>query len=64
MDTSRFAVPLETDSETLSKGPAKAPAENGATGPTLQAEGKETKEGAAADAGQCRTTGELETGDY
>ncbi|XP_053226312.1 microtubule-associated serine/threonine-protein kinase 1 isoform X4 [Podarcis raffonei] len=52
MDTSRFAVPLETDSESLGKGPAKAPAENGPPGSTPQVEGKESKEGAAGEAGQ------------
>nr|XP_028567503.1 microtubule-associated serine/threonine-protein kinase 1 isoform X4 [Podarcis muralis] len=52
MDTSRFAVPLETDSESLGKGPAKAPAENGPPGSTPQVEGRESKEGAAAEAGQ------------
>lgn len=63
MDTSRFAVPLETDSETLAKGPVKTPAENGPTGPTPQAEGKEAKEGTAGDAGQSPATGEAETGE-
>nr|XP_034996779.1 microtubule-associated serine/threonine-protein kinase 1 isoform X2 [Zootoca vivipara] len=52
MDTSRFAVPLETDNESLGKGPAKAPAENGPPGSTPQVEGKEGKEGAAGEAGQ------------
>uniref|UniRef100_A0A670KJ91 non-specific serine/threonine protein kinase n=1 Tax=Podarcis muralis TaxID=64176 RepID=A0A670KJ91_PODMU len=44
MDTSRFAVPLETDSESLGKGPAKAPAENGPPGSTPQVEGRERLE--------------------
>ncbi|XP_053150221.1 microtubule-associated serine/threonine-protein kinase 1 isoform X5 [Hemicordylus capensis] len=57
MDTSRFAVPLETDHETLAKGPVRAPTENGATGPSPQAEGKE---GAAGDARQCPAAGEAE----
>ncbi|XP_062975396.1 microtubule-associated serine/threonine-protein kinase 1 [Elgaria multicarinata webbii] len=63
MDTSRFAVPLESDNETLGKGPVKAPAENWPTGPAPPAEGKESKEGAAGDARQVPALVEAEAGD-
>nr|XP_060619608.1 microtubule-associated serine/threonine-protein kinase 1 isoform X3 [Anolis sagrei ordinatus] len=53
MDTNRFAVPLESESETLGKGPAKAPTENGPTGPSSQTESKESKEGATGETGAC-----------
>ncbi|XP_061469755.1 microtubule-associated serine/threonine-protein kinase 1 isoform X1 [Rhineura floridana] len=63
MDTSRFAVTLETDTEIPGKGPVKAPGENGSMGPTPQAEGKESKEGAAGDAGRGPPTVETDVGD-
>lgn len=62
MDTSRFAVPLESENETLGKG-AKAPAENGPVGAASQAEVKEAKEGVAGDAGACPAPAEPEAGE-
>ncbi|XP_078242722.1 microtubule-associated serine/threonine-protein kinase 1 isoform X4 [Pogona vitticeps] len=60
MDTNRFAVPLESENENLSKG-TKAPAENGPVGAAPPAEIKEGKEGAAAgDAGACPAPAETE----
>ncbi|XP_042307308.1 microtubule-associated serine/threonine-protein kinase 1 isoform X3 [Sceloporus undulatus] len=55
MDTNRFAVPLESENETLGKGTMKAPTENGPMAPSSQAENKETKEGATGETGQCPT---------
>ncbi|XP_060539424.1 microtubule-associated serine/threonine-protein kinase 1 isoform X1 [Pantherophis guttatus] len=62
MDTSRFAVPLESDNEIPGKGPLKAPAENGPVGATPQSEGKESKEG-AGDVAQGPAPVETEAGD-
>lgn len=63
MDTSRFAVPLESDNEIPGKGPLKAPAENGPVGATPQSEGKESKEG-AGDVAQGPAPVETEAGEY
>ncbi|KAJ7317325.1 hypothetical protein JRQ81_003487 [Phrynocephalus forsythii] len=62
MDTSRFAVPLESESEALGKG-AKAPAENGPPGAASQAEIKEAKGAAGGDAGACPAPAETDSGD-
>uniref|UniRef100_G1KIH3 non-specific serine/threonine protein kinase n=1 Tax=Anolis carolinensis TaxID=28377 RepID=G1KIH3_ANOCA len=63
MDTNRFAVPLESESETLGKGPTKAPAENGPTGPSSQTESKENKEGATGETVPCPAPVETDIGD-
>ncbi|XP_077185909.1 microtubule-associated serine/threonine-protein kinase 1 isoform X1 [Paroedura picta] len=63
MDTNRFAVPLETDSETLARGPTKAPTDSGGPRVPPQADNKENKDGAAADAGQSPAAREAESGD-
>ncbi|XP_077185911.1 microtubule-associated serine/threonine-protein kinase 1 isoform X3 [Paroedura picta] len=61
MDTNRFAVPLETDSETLARGPTKAPTDSGGPRVPPQADNKENKDGAAADAGQSPAAREAES---
>ncbi|KAH0628735.1 hypothetical protein JD844_010200 [Phrynosoma platyrhinos] len=63
MDTNRFAVPLESENETLGKGPMKAPTENGPMAPPSQAESKESKEGATGETGQCPTPVETDIGE-